>query len=174
MDEGQLRAARRVLSKRTADGKLLSAAESVRLAEERFDQSGLGELLEKMPEKYIWKQPDPTASEMRRFIERDFGQCLINTLRDVGVTLGFMTFISDCPPVSAWLNRAGELATIPEGIKEKLLHIDGSRRAASYWFPSLDRIELDGARKDIVDVMVWLRNEFPAAGVEYLPDDFGR
>ena len=126
-----------------------------------------------MREKYVWERPDPTAGELRRFVERDFGEYLVNALRDVGVTLGFMTFINDCPPVSAWLNRADGLATIPEGIKEKLLRVDDARRAASYVFPSLNRMDLDAARKDIVDVMTWLRNEFPAAGVEYLPDDFG-
>jgi len=125
-------------------------------------------------DKYIWEWPDPTAGELRRFVERDFGECLVNALRDVGVTLGFMTFISDCPPIPAWLNRAGKLATIPEEIKEKLVHVDRARYEAAHGlFPSLGRMGLDAARMDIVDVMMWLRNEFPAAGVEYLPDDFG-
>lgn len=133
----------------------------------------LGEVLEKMTEEYVWEWPDPTVSELRRFVERDFGLYLVNALRDVGVTLGFMTPISDCPPVSAWLNQAEKLTTIPEEIKERLLHIDGARYAASHTFPSLNRMELDIARRGIVDAMGWLRTEFPAAGVEYLPDDFG-
>ena len=125
-------------------------------------------------EDYIWKWPDPTASELRRFIERDYGKYLVNALRDVGVTLGFMTFAYSCPPVSVWLNRAGELATIPEEMEKKLLHIDNVRIVASHAFPSLDRAELDAVRTDIVNVMAWLRTEFPAAGVERLPGDFGR
>jgi hypothetical protein len=127
-------------------------------------------------ENYVWEWPDPTAGELRRFVERDFGQCLVNALRDVGVTLGIMTFADECPPISAWLDWIGEREpmTIPEEIKEKLLHINDARYEVAHGlFPSLGRMELDAVRMDIVDVMMWLRNEFPAAGVEYLPDDFG-
>jgi len=127
-------------------------------------------------EKYVWKWPDPTAGELRRFVERDFGECLVNALRDVGVTLGVITFADKCPPVSAWLGWIAERepATIPEEIKGKLSQINEARYEAAHGpFPSLGRVELDAARMDIVDVMAWLRNEFPAAGVEYLPDDFG-
>jgi len=123
---------------------------------------------------YVWKWPDPTASELRRFVERDYGKYLINALRDVGVALGFLTPLNDCPPGAAWLNRARELVTIPEEIKEKFLHIDKAHLEASFGFPSLDRIELEAVRDDISLVMIWLRNRFPSAGVEYLPDDFGR
>ncbi len=49
MDEAQLIAARRAMSERTVDGKKLSFADSARMVEEEFDQSGLGDLLEKMP-----------------------------------------------------------------------------------------------------------------------------
>jgi len=131
-------------------------------------------------ENYVWEWPDPTAGELRRFVERDFGECLVNALRDVGVTLGVIIFADKCPPVSAWLGwifgwiAERELATIPEEIKEKLVHVDRARYEAAHGlFPSLGRVELDAARMDIVDVVAWLRNEFPAAGVEYLPDDFG-
>lgn len=122
-------------------------------------------------ENYVWKWPDPTASELRRFIERDFGKYLINALRDVGVSLGFMSFARSCPPVSTWLNWAGE--TIPEEMKGKLLHIAIAHIIARWAFPSLDQIELDVARREITEVMIWLKAEFPAAGVEHLPGDFG-
>lgn len=124
-------------------------------------------------EKYVWIWPDPTAGELRRFVERDFGKYLVNALRDVGVALGFMTPISDCPPVSAWLNQAEKLAAIPEEIKEKLLRIDKARSVASNTFPSLDRLELDIVRNEIMNAVIWLRIEFPAAGNEPLPRDFG-
>jgi hypothetical protein len=127
-----------------------------------------------MPEEYVWEWPDPTVSELRRFVERDFGKYLINALRDVGVELGFMTFINDCPPIPNWLNRAEKLVTIPEEIREKLLYIHKIRCfIASRAFPSLDRMELEAARGDVISLMMWLRTEFPPAGVEYLPDDFG-
>jgi len=130
--------------------------------------------LEKTPEKYTWEWPDPTASELRRFVERDFGKYLINALRDVGVVLGFMNFAYLWPSISVWLNWARERTTIPEEIAEALLHVDGARYEALHGiFPSLNRNELEAARRDISIVMTWLRNEFPAAGVEYLPDDFG-
>ena len=125
-------------------------------------------------EDYIWKWPDPTASELRRFIERDFGKYLVNALRDVGVTLGIITFKDFWGPPSVWLSQARKVATIPEKIGKKLLHIDNVRIVASHAFPSLDRAELDAVRTDIVNVMAWLRTEFPAAGVERLPGDFGR
>jgi len=124
-------------------------------------------------ENYTWEWPDPTASELRRFVERDCGKYLVNALRDVGVALGFMSFISDCPPISVWSGHAEGWAAIPEGMKERLLHVDRTRSAASDEFPSLNRWELDLARREIAEVMAWLRAEFPAAGVEYLPDDFG-
>jgi len=124
-------------------------------------------------ENYTWEWPDPTASELRRFVERDCGKYLVNALRDVGVTLGFMSFISDCPPISVWSGHAEGWAEIPEEVKGRLSHIGEARFAASSKFPSLNRWELDAARVDIVNVMTWLRAEFPAAGVEYLPDDFG-
>ena len=122
---------------------------------------------------YVWEWPDPTASELRRFVERDFGEYLVNALRDVGVALGFMTPISDCQPIPSWLDRAEKLVLIPEGTKETFLYIDKTRLAASHTFPSLDRMELEAARSGISLVMTWLRNRFPAAGVEHLPDDFG-
>ena len=125
-------------------------------------------------EKYVWKWPDPTVSELRRFVERDYGKYLVNALRDVGVTLGFMTPINECPPILAWLNRAEELVTIPEEIERDLLRIEGTRAVASHRFPSLDRMQLDAVRIDIMNVVTWLRTDFPSAGVESLPDDFGR
>jgi len=106
-------------------------------------------------------------------VERDFGKYLVNALRDVGVTLGFMSFVDECPPVLDWLNQVEKLAAIPEEIEERLLRIAGAYVVASHKFPSLDRWELDAARVDIVNIMTWLRKEFPAAGVEYLPPDFG-
>jgi len=51
MDEAQFMSAQRALSERTADGKRLSFADSARMVEEEFDRSGLGDLLEKMPEE---------------------------------------------------------------------------------------------------------------------------
>jgi hypothetical protein len=126
-----------------------------------------------MDENHAWEWPDPTASEMRRFVERDCGKYLVNALRDVGATLGFMSFADECPPTLDWLDQAGELVIIPGEIEERLLRIAGSGAAARRVFPSLDRVQLDAARVDIVNVMMWLRAEFPAAGVEYLPDDFG-
>jgi len=127
-------------------------------------------------EDYTWEWPDPTASELRRFRERDVGKYLVNALRDVGVTLGFMTLreLWDFwALISFWLSQAGRLTTIPEEMRERLLYIDNARIAVSLAFPSLDRMELDLARREIVEVMTWLRTEFPAAGVEYLPGDFG-
>lgn len=124
-------------------------------------------------ENYAWEWPDPTASELRRFVERDCGKYLVNALRDVGVTLGFMNFISDCPPISTWANWAEGWTAIPEEVRGRLSHVGVAHFIASSKFPSLDRVELDAVRVDIVNVMIWLRTEFPAAGVEYLPDDFG-
>jgi len=127
-----------------------------------------------MDEKqYIWEWPDPTISELRRFVERDVGKYFINALRDVGVALGFMSILNECPPILIWFNDAKKLTAIPKRIEEALFHIDQSRHAPLNTFPSLDRMELEAARGAISIVMVWLRNEFPSAGVEYLPDDFG-
>ena len=173
METIELKAAQRVLGERTADGKLLSAAELVRMAEQKLDQSGLGNLLEKIPEQYVWEWPDPTVSELRRFVERDVGKYLVNALRDVGMALGFMGPLNDCPPIPNWLNRTKKLVAIPKEIEEKLLRIDRARLEASLRFPSLDCMDLGAARRDISLIMIWLRSQFPTAGVEYLPDDFG-
>jgi len=119
---------------------------------------------------HAWEWPDPTASELRRFVERDVGTYLVNALRDTSTVLGMD---NSWAAISIWVSWAEEWTTIPEGMKERLLHVDRTRSAASNEFLSLNRWELDLARREIAEVMMWLRAEFPAAGIEYLPDDFG-
>lgn len=118
-------------------------------------------------ENYVWEWPDLTVSELRQFVERDFGKYLVDALRDVGMVLGFRGWRA----ISVWLGWAE--GSVPQEMKERLLYIDAARLAALQAFPSLDRIELDVARREIVEVMTWLRAEFPAAGIEHLPGDFG-
>jgi len=121
-------------------------------------------------ENHAWEWLDLTASELRRFVERDVGTYLVNALRDTSTVLGMD---NSWKAISIWVSWAEEWTMIPEGMKERLLHVDRIRSAASDEFLSLNRWELDLARREIAEIMTWLRTEFPTAGVEYLPGDFG-
>jgi hypothetical protein len=109
----------------------------------------------------------PTASDIRRFLEEDFAQ-LETALNDVRVSLGGSP-LDRRSATDSWGSITLHLTEVPDNICRAFGMIIETRDSARGAAANLTATQLDSAKRGINEILRFLQQRFPSAGVE-LPD----
>jgi len=114
----------------------------------------------------------PTASELRRFLEQDFPR-LENALRDVWVSESGSSPLLKPSATTSWNSITSRVPDIPKDIRVVLEKVIKARQSAMGGTAKLTKEQLSFAKQGINQILEFLHERFPAAGVE-LPSSSAR
>jgi len=147
---------------RPRDGRPLSAGDEHQVD---ADLAAIAEEIASIVSPAPEASKSPTASELRRFRDEDF-QRLKTALHDVWDSLGTRSPAVNYAAAHNWELITSRFTDIPEDIRATFDEVVKARKLAKGRTSKLTREQLSSAKQGINQVLRFLHQRFPAAGVE--------